>query len=215
MEIPAGDERSGMVVSIGSRTDTLGGIVWTPADTTMLFMAGGFLFGWAKPVPVNFGRLNQPRRDMVLVAAAGPASNLVLAAVSALGFHLLPFASETLGTWLADALGKSILINLVLAVLNMLPLPPLDGGRVAVGLLPRALALPLARLERWGLLILIGGLFLLPMLGRQIGLDLDLFHWLIGVPVNWLLPFFAAMAVEGGKFSFDETDEMQEEDTQY
>ncbi len=167
------------------------GTVILPA---MLFVAGGFLFGWAKPVPVNFGRLNHPRRDMVLVAAAGPASNLVLAAVSALGFHLLPFASETLADWLADALGKSILINLVLAVLNMLPLPPLDGGRVAVGLLPRALALPLARLERWGLLILIGGLFLLPMLGRQIGLDLDLFHWLIWVPVEWLLPLFAAMA---------------------
>jgi Zn-dependent protease len=160
----------------------------------MLFIAGGFLFGWAKPVPVNFGRLNRPRRDMVLVAAAGPASNLVLATVSAMGFHLLPFASEALGAWLADALGKSILINLVLAVLNMLPLPPLDGGRVAVGLLPRALAVPLARLERWGLLILIGGLFLLPMLGRQIGLDLDLFHWLIWVPVEWLLPLFAAIA---------------------
>jgi len=161
---------------------------------TLLFITGGFLFGWAKPVPVNFGRLNQPRRDMVLVAAAGPASNLVLAAVSALGFHLLPFASEALGNWLADALGKSILINLVLAVLNMLPLPPLDGGRVAVGLLPRALALPLARLERWGLFILIGGLFLLPMLGRQVGLNLDLFHWLIWTPVNWLLPLFAALA---------------------
>jgi hypothetical protein len=90
--------------------------------------------------------------------------------------------------------GKSILITLVLAVLNMLPLPPLDGGRVAVGLLPRALALSLARLERWGLLILIGGLFLLPMLGRQIGLNLDVFHWLIWVPVSWLLPIFAAMA---------------------
>ncbi len=167
------------------------GTVILPA---LLFMTGGFLFGWAKPVPVNFGRLNRPRRDMVLVAAAGPASNLVLAAISALGFHLLPFASETLGIWLADALGKSILINLVLAVLNMLPLPPLDGGRVAVGLLPRALALPLARLERWGLLILIGGLFLLPMLGDQIGLNLDVFHWLIWVPVSWLLPIFAAMA---------------------
>jgi hypothetical protein len=66
--------------------------------------------------------------------------------------------------------------------------------RSAVGLLPRALALPLARLERWGLLILIGGLFLLPMLGRQIGLNLDVFHWLIWVPVSWLLPIFAAMA---------------------
>lgn len=167
------------------------GTVVLPA---LLFITGGFLFGWAKPVPVNFGRLHQPRRDMVLVAAAGPASNLALATVSALGFHLLPFASATLGQWLGDALGKSILINLVLAVLNMLPLPPLDGGRVAVGLLPRALAVPLARLERWGLLILIGGLFLLPMLGREIGVNLDLFHWLIWVPVSWLLPIFAALA---------------------
>ena len=167
------------------------GTVILPA---MLFMTGGILFGWAKPVPVNFGRLNRPRRDMVLVAAAGPASNLVLATVSALGFHLIPFASVTLGTWLGDALGKSILINLVLAVLNMLPLPPLDGGRVAVGLLPRSLAEPLARLERWGLLILIGGLFLLPILGRQIGLDLDLFHWLIWLPVSLLWPIFAALA---------------------
>ncbi len=167
------------------------GTVILPA---MLFMTGGILFGWAKPVPVNFRRLNRPRRDMVFVAAAGPASNFVLATVSALGFHLIPFASATLGTWLGDALGKSILINLVLAVLNMLPLPPLDGGRVAVGLLPRALGEPLARLERWGLLILIGGLFLLPMLGRQIGLDLDLFHWLIWLPVSLLWPIFAALA---------------------
>ncbi len=167
------------------------GTVILPA---MLFMAGGLLFGWAKPVPVNFGRLNRPRRDMVLVAAAGPASNLVLAAVSALGFHLLPFASETLGAWLKQALEVSVFINLVLAVLNMLPLPPLDGGRVAVGLLPRALAMLLARLERWGLLILIGGLFLLPMLGRQIGLNLDVFRWLILEPISWLWPIFDAIS---------------------
>jgi len=167
------------------------GTVVLPA---MLFIAGGFLFGWAKPVPVDFQRLNRPRRDMVLVAAAGPTSNLVLAAVSALGFHLLPFASSVLAAWLGAALAKSILINLILAVLNMLPLPPLDGGRVAVGVLPRALALPLARLERWGLLILIGGLFLLPWLGSQIGLDLQVFQWLIWAPINWLWPFFSALS---------------------
>lgn len=172
------------------------GTVILPA---LLFMTGGILFGWAKPVPVNFGRLNRPRRDMVFVAAAGPASNLVLATISALGFHLLPFASATLGAWLASALGKSILINLVLAVLNMIPLPPLDGGRVAVGLLPRALAMRLARLERWGLVILIGGLFLLPMLGQQIGVNLDLFRWLIWGPVSLLWPIFAALAgIKGG-----------------
>ncbi len=167
------------------------GTVILPA---LLFMTGGFLFGWAKPVPVNFGRLNQPRRDMVLVAAAGPASNLVLAAISALAFHLLPFASETLGSWLGATLVRSVYLNLILAVLNMLPLPPLDGGRVAVGLLPRTLALPLARLERWGLLILIGGLFILPWLGSMIGLNLNLFQWLIRTPIELLWPIYSALS---------------------
>ncbi len=167
------------------------GTVILPA---LLFMTGGFLFGWAKPVPVNFRRLNRPRRDMVLVAAAGPASNLVLAAISALAFHLLPFASETLGSWLGATLVRSVYLNLILAVLNMLPLPPLDGGRVAVGLLPRTLALPLARLERWGLLILIGGLFLLPWLGSMIGLNLKLFQWLILTPIEWLWPIYSALS---------------------
>ncbi len=166
----------------------------TVALPLLLFLTGGFLFGWAKPVPVNFARLHPRRLGMILVAAAGPASNLLLAAVSALAFHLVPLASPAVGAWLGDTLSKSILINLVLAVLNMLPLPPLDGGRVLVGLLPVALARPIARLERWGLLILIAGLFLLPMLGRQIGVDLDLFHWLIWVPVSWMLPLFAALA---------------------
>jgi Zn-dependent protease len=76
----------------------------------------------------------------------------------------------------------------------MLPLPPLDGGRVAVGLLPRTLALPLARLERWGLLILIGGLFILPWLGSMIGLNLNLFQWLIRTPIEWLWPIYSALS---------------------
>ena len=155
---------------------------------TVLFITGGFIFGWAKPVPVAFGRLRHPRRDMILVAAAGPASNLALATVSALAIHLVTFASPVLAAWLIKTLFHSILINLVLAVLNMLPLPPLDGGRVAVGLLPRPLAQRLARLERWGLLILIGGLFVLPFLGDKVGLDLDLFRWLILAPISWLWP---------------------------
>jgi Zn-dependent protease len=169
------------------------GTILLPA---LLFIGTGgrFLFGWAKPVPVVFGRLRHPRRDMILVAAAGPGSNLALAAVSALAVHLVVFASPALANWLIQALVNSILINLILAVFNMLPLPPLDGGRVAVGLLPRPWAQRLARLERWGLFIIIGVVFLLPMLGRGLGIDLNLFHWLILTPVSWLWPFFAALA---------------------
>ena len=168
------------------------GTVILPA--MLLVLRAPFLFGWAKPVPVAFHRLRHPRRAMVLVAAAGPAANLILATASALLFHLLPLLPLSFAGWLGSNLYNSILINLGLAVFNMLPLPPLDGGRVAVGLLPDALARPLARLERFGFLIIIGVIFLLPMLGRQVGIDLNVFYWIVGVPVEWLLTFFVTLA---------------------
>ncbi|MHC4984123.1 MAG: site-2 protease family protein [Planctomycetota bacterium] len=168
------------------------GTVLLPA--MLLLLRAPFLFGWAKPVPVAFHRLKRPRRDMVLVAAAGPCTNLLLAACSALLFHLLPILPEVVARWVASNLFNSILINSVLAVFNLLPLPPLDGGRVAVGLLPGVLARPLARLERYGLLIIIGVVFLLPMIGRRLGLDLEVFYWLVIIPVQWLFSLFAALA---------------------
>ena len=139
----------------------------------LLFAHSPFLFGYAKPVPVNFRNLNNPKLDMVGVALAGPATNILLALAAALAFHALPFAPSSSAQWIADNLRNAILINAVLAVFNMMPIPPLDGGRVAVGLLPRRLALPLARLEPFGMLILIGLLILLPLAGSQFGLNLD------------------------------------------
>lgn len=169
------------------------GTVLVPA--LLLLMKAPFLFGWAKPVPVAFERLNSPRRDMVLVAAAGPAMNIAIAAMSAVLINVLSmFTVSEAVQWTAQMLYFSIIINLLLAVFNMLPLPPLDGGRIAVGLLPRPLALPLARLERFGFLILIGAMFLLPMIGRQFGVTISLFDWLIWGPVNWLLPAFQWLA---------------------
>ena len=150
----------------------------------LLLLRSPFLFGYAKPVPVNFGALRNPRRDMVWVAAAGPATNLLLATAAALLAHLVGFVPAGGREWVLQNLQNAIIINVVLAVFNMIPLPPLDGGRVAVGLLPNALALPLARLERYGMLILIGLIFILPLLGAQLGVNLNVLGWLLGRPVD-------------------------------
>jgi Zn-dependent protease len=139
----------------------------------LLLSHSPFLFGYAKPVPVNFRALRNPRIDMVWVALAGPATNIALALVAALAFHVLNYLPTDAAQWVADNLKNALVINVVLAIFNMLPIPPLDGGRVAVGLLPRVLAAPLARLEPYGMLILIGILILLPLAGSQLGLNLD------------------------------------------
>ena len=146
-----------------------------------------FLFGYAKPVPVNFRALRNPRIDMVWVALAGPATNIALALVAAAAFHLLVYAPDNAAPWLADNLKNALVINVVLAIFNMLPIPPLDGGRVAVGLLPNALAVPLSRLEPYGMLILIGILILLPMAGTQLGLNLDVISAILRTATGYVI----------------------------
>lgn len=132
------------------------GTILLPALT---MLAGGVLFGWAKPVPVNFNQLRNPKKDMFWVAAAGPASNLGMAIFWAVMLNFSQLMQGSAATFFEYMAVVGLQINLILMVLNLIPLPPLDGGRIAVSLLPMDLAMKLARVEKYGFVILIILLF--------------------------------------------------------
>ncbi len=120
-----------------------------------IVLAFGFVFGYAKPVPVDLNRLKRPRRDMIMVALAGPGANIVLAFFSACLLNLSSIMSFWLEEWVTATLYRMVFLNVVLAVFNLIPIPPLDGGRVLTGLLPYKIAAQYAKLERYGIFIIL------------------------------------------------------------
>jgi Zn-dependent protease len=146
----------------------------------LLLFGSPFVFGWAKPVPVAFHRLRSPKLDMVWVALAGPGINIALAAAAALLMHpLQPYTTGDLGLWVYRNLENAIFANVVLACFNMLPVLPLDGGRVLTGLLPNRLAWRFAATERYGLLLILGLAFLVPMIAREFGYSVNPLTWVL------------------------------------
>lgn len=160
----------------------------------LLLLQAPFLFGYAKPVPVDFRRLKNPKRDMIWVALAGPAVNIALALASALALRAAVYLPTEIAAWVGQNLVNSIIINVVLAVFNMLPLPPLDGGRVVTGLLPQPYAWRFAQIERYGLLILIGLLFLVPFAAETMGLQFNPIAAVLWPPIQAIYDLIITVA---------------------
>ena len=163
----------------------------------LLKLSGAPVFGWAKPVPVDFRRLRNPRVGMMLVAEAGPMTNFILAAIAAIGLGVLVRATDSMGEpglgalFLSDNLRNFLLVNLFLGAFKLLPIPPFDGSRIVMGALPAPLARGYARLEPFGLLVVFGLLVILPYFAP----DLHLVQRLIGPPVEWMGQQLANLAM--------------------
>ena len=152
----------------------------------LLILTTSFVFGYAKPVPVNFAKLRKPKRDMFWVAAAGPAANILMALIAGLLLFATPIMPEGFDKWWIEMLSVGIHLNIILAVFNMLPVLPLDGGRMLVGVLPRPYAMLFARTERYGFLALLALILILPLIAQQFGVFFHPLAWILMPIVDWI-----------------------------
>lgn len=169
-----------------------------PIGTVLLpmtmFVFTGFMFGWAKPVPVDFRNLRNPKRDMIWVAAAGPGVNFLLAFISALLLHVAPLAPDFMSQWALNNLAVSLQFNVLLALFNLIPLPPLDGGRVLVGILPMRAAMTVSRIEPYGMGILLLFVFLIPFAAGHAGFDFNPLYMILAPATDWVVNAIAGLA---------------------
>ena len=189
---PTAEEQKRLSLNPFRHVDPIGTVV-VPGFLALAHLP---VFGWAKPVPVNGNRLRNPRRDMMLVAAAGPGSNLIMALIAALvlGLVLRPYAGmQQPGGVMAFAalnLFNFILINVFLALFNLLPVPPFDGGHIIEGLLPAGLAARYGELHKYALLVMILLIVVLPMISPS----LNVIGWVVSPAVDWLTGHYLELA---------------------
>lgn len=147
----------------------------------LLATSAGFIIGYAKPVPVKFGRLKPLRLGIALVAAAGPAANIAMVLIAAILLHIAPVLPDFIGPWLTQNLRNALLVNGILAAFNLMPIPPLDGGRILLAALPQSISWHLRGMERAGIFIVIGFALIVPMIAREFGIDFNpVRDWAIG-----------------------------------